>query len=261
METIAIILIIIVVFSCVIIAKGKKNEKEKQRPNRDIIEKNISVDTEENTIVLTINSKKIIEDFENLSDNEKEKLKLSWKKKSIQYELKEKRQIRHKHIYEISDVLTLLVELKYSKDFYEFERCLNSIKSKINKEFYLFAETKEYCEYTQKAIRLYQMRFHSGLSPFNLDDDVCYKLIHPKEIDIEKMSYDIAYIVLKEFKEYWTNVLLSYKRKDAYKKRLNYLINYIDELKTKKYICQFPDIILELNNIKDDYRQKLEQAI
>lgn len=105
------------------------------------------------------------------------------------------------------------------------------------------------------------MRFHLRLSPFNLDDDVCYKLIHPKEIDIEKMSYDIAYIVLKEFKEYWTNVLLSYKRKDAYKKRLNYLINYIDELKTKKYICQFPDIILELNNIKDDYRQKLEQAI
>lgn len=59
--------------------------------------------------------------------------------------------------------------------------------------------------------------------------------------------------IVENYKEYWDDVLNSYKRKDAYKKRLVYLVDDINNLKCKDYFKTNEVAIQRLIGVQQEY--------
>lgn len=63
--------------------------------------------------------------------------------------------------------------------------------------------------------------------------------------------------IVENYKAYWDDVLNNYKRKDAYKKRLIYLVDDINSLKCKDYFKSNEVAIQRLIGIQQEYEELL----
>lgn len=254
-------IIAIIIICCIIIVinltKKKQVNTKKQPSNQDIVKENISATTENDTLVFTLDSEELIRKWEHLSEEDKGKNRILWEQKEKRINVQERRQCNHRNTYIVFDFINSLVTLLHSEDFYVLERNFDNFENILKNNIYHLTKTKEYEEYSSKAIRLYNMRLNVGLLQFELNDNLVSKIKYPNNICITEVLHDIEHNVFHLFEAYWANVLSSYKRKNAYINRLNYLVDYIEGLKKKEYISQFSDIISMLSNLQDSYQKKL----
>lgn len=60
--------------------------------------------------------------------------------------------------------------------------------------------------------------------------------------------------VATSFKDYWDNVLASYKSSSAKKKRIDYLVNHLNEMKEKESLQEFPNVKDHISQLISYYK-------
>lgn len=141
-------------------------------------------------------------------------------------------------------------DLSSSSNFHEYKNNIASHNHAVE-ELKISKPDKYHLE---AAIRFCQIEYLCGRCDYELtqEDIDLLENWETKTIDNNRILNDI----LTTYKEYWDNVLDSYTRPSARIKRLQYLIQDLQEVMKMPFLQNTPNV---LNNIKElqDYYQSL----
>ena len=222
----------------------KKQKVEGEEPN------DVRVLNEDNSVSVTVG----IGDVNYTVNNLKPK-----STPSQEDSLKEKRELRYKRadkrerkliIWRVLRYMITYRDLSSSTNFHEYKNniaCHNHAVEEL--------KTSKPDEYHLKAaIRFCQIEYLCGRCDYELtqEDIDLLENWETKTIDNNRILNDI----LTSYKEYWDSVLDSYNRPSARIKRLQYLIQDLQEVMKMPFLQNTPNV---LNNIKElqDYYQSL----
>lgn len=168
---------------------------------------------------------------------------------------REKRYLHIQHRNKISSIISVLIhsyELSFVNNIYDYKNSIQSIKNCME-----------------------------SLSGLNLDDQdytTAYRVIHRKhskdlcdlDIDLPSFSMEIVNGLLEQdhesilcrmyenMRDYWDEVILSYKNKSAKTKRLYYLVERLDnEMKDPLIYC-YHSVLSKIIELRTHYTDQLK---
>lgn len=172
---------------------------------------------------------------------------------------KEKRELRYKKadkrerkliIWRVLRYMITYRDLSSSSNFYEYKNNLASHNHAVEE----LKTSKPDKYHLEAAIRFCQIEYLCGRCDYELTQEDIDLLENWETITIDNNR--ILNDILTSYKEYWDNVLDSYTRPSARIKRLQYLIQDLQEVMKMPFLQNTPNV---LNNIKElqDYYQSL----
>ena len=174
-------------------------------------------------------------------------------KQKKQRSLKHERTCRHKRIWAVLRFMKEFQDVKESSNFYEFEKTdkdFNLSLSRLSDE-----EFTPYQEDIESAIRFCQCMRSKGECGYSMTDEDIENIYNWRTFIYDKQ--DILFHVSERFKDYWDDVLLNYKRPADRIKRINYLVNHLDEMKNKKIFSEISGSQEVFSSLADYYKQML----
>lgn len=170
-------------------------------------------------------------------------------KRALRYKRADKRE-RKLIIWRVLRYMITYRDLSSSSNFHEYKNNIASHNHAVE-ELKISKPDKYHLE---AAIRFCQIEYLCGRCDYELtqEDIDLLENWETKTIDNNRILNDI----LTTYKEYWDNVLDSYTRPSARIKRLQYLIQDLQEVMKMPFLQNTPNV---LNNIKElqDYYQSL----
>lgn len=138
-------------------------------------------------------------------------------------------------------------------NFYDLEQKLPVFEKELA-EYLTLYKRPDFEKIRVKAIK----EFKDTHPNETITKDERFLLSNPQQIIIDK--HDLSKRASIEFGGYWNRVLNGYKQKAAYKKRLKYLIDYIDSVIDKPMIADYPDVKQRMIDYKAEYNNQLTAA-
>lgn len=167
--------------------------------------------------------------------------------------IRENRMIRKRKIWTVLRYMTTYKYLIKSSDFYSFKKNLtdyNYAKGELRK---LHPDNYSF----DAAIRFCRMENYYGTCDYLLtDDDVNFILNwQSNSIDV----HDTLKKVLASYKRYWDGVLSSYVRPSARIKRLQHLIEDLENIMNLPYIQEHLDVLQGVKELQSQYQSQLNE--
>lgn len=172
-----------------------------------------------------------------------------WRKKS---KSRERRMVRKRKIWAVLRYMTTYRYLMESSDFYSFKKNLDDHKyakgelRKAHPDSYPF----------EAAIRFCRMEYYYGTCNHQLTDNDVKFILNWRSNIID--THETLKNVLSAYKEHWDGVLASYVRPSARAKRLQYLVENLEEMMALPDIQEYPDIIQGIKELQKRYKSQLD---
>lgn len=145
--------------------------------------------------------------------------------------------------------------MEHIENFYDFEKKIE--KYNQTREELLKLPDLEIS--IKRGIKFYNKQRKAGIystrmATMNKDASIVKE--HPEIINFR------PYLIqaIENFEPYWDNVLAQYKLKRYYIKRINYLIDYTQELKSKWYLKDDDEILDQIIRLNDKYVDLLRKS-
>lgn len=184
---------------------------------------------------ISINIDEIIAKYQSLSEEEKATKNKMYEERDKERAIKEAALLDRMKSACIYSFIYYLKDIKFIKNFYDIEKRIPLFEEHLS-EVLLLSKNEKYDVYVAIAVKEYNEN--------NINSIVTEKELHfiknPNLIKLDKKK--LSNKALKYFFKYWDDILDSYKIKSARIKRIQYLINYIDQIKDKEYITNYPNI-------------------
>lgn len=229
--------------------------KHKKQKSNGEDAKNVLNDNEGVSVTITIGETEYtIEDLKPKSTITIEERARSEEKRMLRYKRAENRE-RKLIIWRVLRYMITYRDLSSSSNFYEYK---NNIASH-NRAVEELKSSKLDVYHLEAAIRFCQLEFLAGRCDHELTDEDIDALRNweTKPIDLQKVLGD----VLAAYTEYWDDVLKSYTSAAARKKRLEYLINNLDEIMTLPGLHDSPAILKEAEALQSQYKSQLNDMV
>lgn len=164
---------------------------------------------------------------------------------------REKRRTRRHKIWAVLRYMVTYKDFLESKDFYSFKNNLSFFEN-AKKEL----NNSSPDDYTfRAAIRFCRIEFIYGRCNHSLTDNDVQTILNWQTVTID--THAILERVLINYKEYWDDVLASYIRPSARIKRLQYLVEKLEDVSKQPYLQEYPDLIHGVKNLKEWYLTQL----
>lgn len=175
-------------------------------------------------------------------------------KRALRYKRADKRE-RKLIIWRVLRYMITYRDLSSSSNFYEYKNNIASHNQAVEE----LKSSNPDVYHLEAAIRFCQLEFLAGRCDYELTDEDIDALRNweTKPIDLQKVLRD----VLAAYKEYWNDVLKSYTSAAARKKRLEYLINNLDEIMTLPGLHDSPAILKEAEALQSQYKSQLNDMV
>lgn len=184
-----------------------------------------------------------------LQSSAEEKLKRK-KRRDLLYS----REARRKSKDQVWIILRYMVSYKNlleSSNFYNFKKNLEDYKVALDA-----MENMHPNDYSfNVAFRFCQMEHHIGLCTHTLTNEEIFFVRNWKDNNIN--IDELLHKVLESYKSYWNNVLHSYVRQSARTKRLQYIVDDLDNIMTMPDIKERPIIIDQIKKLQMEYQSQL----
>lgn len=167
--------------------------------------------------------------------------------------IRENRMIRKRKIWTVLRYITTYKYLINSSDFYSFKKNLtdyNYAKGDLRK-----LHPDNY--YFDAAIRFCRMENYYGTCDYLLTDDDVNFILNWKSNSID--VHDTLKKVLASYKRYWDGVLSSYVRPSARIKRLQHLIEELENIMNLPYIQEHLDVLQGVKDLQSQYQSQLNE--
>ncbi len=165
--------------------------------------------------------------------------------------LREERRVRHNKIRVVLQFILAYNDLLATSDFYSFNKNITNYENAK-------VELKRYSPDTHSflvAFRFCRRDFYSGECDCELTYANLQNLINWETITID--IHNLLENTIVSYKDYWENVLTSYKRQSDRTKRIHYLVDNLDEVLKSSYIREFPDIMQKVEDLQNEYRSRI----
>lgn len=178
----------------------------------------------------------------------KEDLENLRKKKAKRYRRYE-RLMRHKKIWAVLNYAKSIEAIYDSKNFYDLDKSLlnyhNSIEHLNNSDFHP-SEDNIIC-----ALRFCDIQYYQGECNHLLTCNERHRISNWQSSDLD---YDSVFRTVSErFIKYWDDVLDGYKQKNDKMRRLEYLIDHLNEVRERKGLSEVPHIKDYLKKVQTYY--------
>lgn len=140
--------------------------------------------------------------------------------------------------------IAYFVEYSNIKSFYDIRNSLSKFKEELS-SYKSYLKSPHFQECLSKTIKEYEKQ-----NDITFSNEFICQLENPETITIDEHS--LYRNAATYFKEYWDAVLNSYKRRNAYANRLDYLIENLNRFINDPNISQYKDVI----NLLEDYKQE-----
>ena len=107
------------------------------------------------------------------------------------------------------------------------------------------------------ALRFCDFKFRRGKCDRSITQAEKDFLLSGKNIEVNCL--EILKAVIVSFRNYWEDVLISYKKASARKNRLNYLVDKLGEVKDWPEICNDIDAVKEISDLQAFYSEQANQ--
>lgn len=167
--------------------------------------------------------------------------------------IRENRMIRKRKIWTVLRYMTTYKYLIDSSDFFSFKKNLtdyNYAKGELRK---LHPDNYSF----DAAIRFCRMENYYGTCDYLLTDDDVNFILNWKSNSID--VHDTLKKVLASYKSYWDGVLSSYVRPSARIKRLQYLIEDLENIMNLPYIQEHLDVLQGVKELQSQYQSQLNE--
>ena len=165
---------------------------------------------------------------------------------------REERRNRQNKIWAILRYVLAYDNLLTSADFYSF---YNNLTEYENAKQKLWESSPD--DYSLRtAVRFCRLEYYNGVCDHELTEKDIKAIYNWQSITID--IHDILTKVLISYKEYWDDVLASYKRQSARIKRLRYLVDNLEDVSKSSYIQEYPDIIHGVKELQETYRLQIQ---
>jgi hypothetical protein len=164
-------------------------------------------------------------------------------------ESRERRLNRQKHIWAVIRLMIIIDDLNNCESFYDLEK-----KLKEYNDIIILLKDKEYRPNNYEisaAIRFCNIKRQQNICDHYISDKEKKEIYNWEEYCID--SENLISKVKQEFKTYWDDVLNSYVRPSAKKKRKDYLINHLNEMKKGEYLSKIPNYNKYLEELIQHY--------
>lgn len=167
--------------------------------------------------------------------------------------IRENRMIRKRKIWTVLRYITTYKYLINSSDFYSFKKNLTDYNyakgdlRKLHPDNYSF----------DAAIRFCRMENYYGTCDYLLTDDDVNFILNWKSNSID--VHDTLKKVLASYKRYWDGVLSSYVRPSARIKRLQHLIEELENIMNLPYIQEHLDVLQGVKELQSQYQSQLNE--
>lgn len=167
--------------------------------------------------------------------------------------IRENRMIRKRKIWTVLRYITTYKYLINSSDFYSFKKNLTDYNyakgdlRKLHPDNYSF----------DAAIRFCRMENYYGTCDYLLTDDDVNFILNWKSNSID--VHDTLKKVLASYKRYWDGVLSSYVRPSARIKRLQHLIEELENIMNLPYIQEHLDVLQGVKDLQSQYQSQLNE--
>ncbi len=162
------------------------------------------------------------------------------------------RLMRHKRIWAVLNYAKCLEAINNAANFYDLDKALLDHQRAVERfndlEFHPSIENI-YC-----AIRFCDIKYCQGECEHYLtseDKNIVFNL-RANTLDYDTILKNVS----NRFISCWDVTLDRYKQNNARKRRIEYLINHLDEVKNRKGLSTIPHITDYLNNLKAHYRDR-----
>lgn len=165
---------------------------------------------------------------------------------------KEERRNKKQKIWVVLRYMVAYNDLVEFSDFYSFQNNLNEYENakedlrKLSPNDYSF----------RVAFRFCRIEYCSGACDKELSDKDIQDVLNWHTNTIDK--HRIVESVLDSYKDYWDDVLASYKRSSARIKRLQYLVQNLEEVSKLSFVQEFPDILSRIKDLQNLYISQLQ---
>lgn len=159
------------------------------------------------------------------------------------------RLMRHKKIWAVLSYAKSLEAIFDSNNFYDLDNALldyNNALARLNTPDLRPSENEMLC-----AFRFCDIQNHKGKCNHRLSENEKQNISNWSNYTLDYTK--ILDAVSKRFITYWDKVLGAYKKKHAYLRRLDYIINHLNEAKHRKGLSTMPQIEDYLNKVKIHY--------
>ena len=165
---------------------------------------------------------------------------------------KENRRDRKHKIWVVLRYIAAYNDLLESSDFYSFQN--NLIEYENAKEELGKSSPNDYS--FRVAFRFCRIGYYYGACDKELTDKDIQDVLNWHTNTIDK--YKIVENVLNSYKDYWDDVLASYKRPSARIKRLQYLVENLEGVSKLPFVQEYPDILTRVKDLQGLYQLQLQ---
>ena len=155
---------------------------------------------------------------------------------------------RHRKIWAILNYAKCLEAINNAANFYDLDKALLDYQTAVER----FKDSEFLPSKDNITFRFCDVQFYRGACEYHLTPED--KLIIANW-ETNTLDYNgILNTVSERFMEYWNDTLHKYIQNSARKKRVEYLITHLEEVKNRKGLSTIPQIADYLNNLKSYLR-------
>lgn len=204
--------------------------------------------TIDNKIMVSINGG----EYKELESSPERRAKLEKEEKRL--EKREERMKRHHSIWLILRYMVTYRQLIQTSNFYDFKKNIADHKyaqgelRKAHPDSYPF----------EAAIRFCRMEYYYGTCDHQITDNDVKLILNWQSNIID--THETLKKVLSAYKEHWDGVLASYVRPSARIKRLQYLVENLEDLMNLPDIQEYPDILQDMRELQNQYQLQLNES-
>lgn len=176
-----------------------------------------------------------------------------WEKEEKSLEKREERRKRHHNIWLVLHYMVTYRQLIQSSNFYDFKNNIAAHKyaqgelRKAHPDSYSF----------EAAIRFCRMEYYYGACDHQITDNDVKLILNWQSNIID--THGTLKSVLSAYKEHWDGVLASYVRPSARIKRLQYLVENLEDMMNLPDIQEYPDILQGMRELQNQYQLQLNE--
>lgn len=176
-----------------------------------------------------------------------------WEKEEKRLEKREERRKRHHSIWLVLRYMVTYKQLIQSSNFYDFKNNIADHKyaqgelRKAHPDGYPF----------EVAIRFCRMEYYYGTCDHQITDNDVKFILNWQSNIID--THETLKNVLSAYKKHWDGVLVSYVRPSARIKRLQYLVENLEDMMDLPDIQEYPDILQDMKELQNQYQLQLNE--
>lgn len=143
-----------------------------------------------------------------------------------------------------------------SSNFYDLDKSISEFNESIERlrdEIYTPTNNNK-----DLVIRFCRISFYSGECTQNIQSIKLDNLLDYESFDV--LDVVDIFKVSTDFRDYWDNVLESYKRKKSKIDRINYVIDHLKEMRERDNLKNIPRFTEQVDNLLSYYISALEKA-